>query len=918
MTQRMSDAETTAGEEHPSAPTATINPSVRVVVTAVEKADVDAALSAIRRQAYDHVVDVAVVGSSSSGDGVIAVNSLDSAIASSDPSIDYLWILHSDARPRPDSLAALVREVERHDAGLGASKLLIAGSKDELEAIGSATDVFGEPFSGLDDGEVDQQQYDVVREVSYVQPVSMLVRRDLARGLGGLDPLLPPSASGLDFSQRARMAGGRVIIVPSSEVYHQGKCQLTVQGWRERAGRMRAMLKAYSLLSLAWVLPLALIVNVLDSLLNLLLARWRPLVSFVASVGWNLLHLPSTLASRRRANQIRSVGDEELFRFQTAGSVRLRSIGGEVTTKALSLFDDDQILTRGARRLWSSSGSFGAFIAVFVIVLSARGILFSGVPNGGLSFPFEPPSDALGRFLGGWNEAGLGSPTPVHPATALTGIVSLIWFGSEGAARALLTIGSGAIAIVGMGRLLGRLGMRGSGRYLAGLVVIAGPGTAALVGRGSWTALAAAAFLPWAVRSVFVHPAESERRRWGPIGWAIILGWVIASLSPLLVVVPALGALLWSIQGGKRSRIVLAAATLFGGVVAVNFVNGDPGWLTDPGRRLGLEVNFIWAAALLLAVVPLFNESSRPRRVGSFGAILALGALVLWTSGIGGPGLEEATLVTASLGTAIVAGVALDKLTFRPLPLVSSLGALIILGWSVVSMFGGHLGLPSGDVNDSLVFAESLADDGQARRVLYVSAEQDLVPGESRPGPGYWYRLLDGSGTTNDEVWLPEPRAGDELLEERLTEITTGSNLRPGTLLSEFSIGWIVVDGPETDLDVALANQFDIIPLPLDTEVRIYENPSAIPPAAAESGAAWTKFGAGYTGAVGSDRVILTTNYSPSWGPVGEQDGWWTTVSAREGTAAYSGHVVNIVLGYASIVVLLGAAALVLFARRKA
>ncbi len=906
-----------AGDESTSAPTSTVSPGVRVVVTAVDDADFEAAISAIRRQAYDHVVDVTAIGAPSEIDGVIAMDSLDEAIATSDSSVDYLWIIHSDARPRPDSLAALVREVERPEAGLGASKLLRAGSKDELEAIGSATDVFGEPFSGLDDGEVDQQQYDVVREVSYVQPVSMLVRRDLARGLGSLDPLLPPSASGLDFSQRARLAGGRVIIVPSSEVYHQGKCGLTVQGWRERAGRMRAMLKSYSLLSLAWVLPLALIVNLVDALLNLLLARWRPLVSFLAASGWNLLHLPSTLASRRRANLIRSVGDEELFRFQTAGSVRLRSIGAEVTAKAMQLFDDDQILTRGARRMWSSSGSFGAFIAVLVVVISARGIFFSGVPNMGLSFPFEPPTGALRRIVGGWNESGLGSPTPVHPVTVFTGIISLAWFGAEGAARTLLTIGFGVIAIIGMGRLLGRLGMRGSGRYLAGLVLIAGPGTAALVGRGSWTALGAAALLPWAIRAVFVHPADKEPRRWGLVGWALVLGWSVAALSPLLVLIPVIAVLLWSLQGGKRGRLLLSAATLVGGVVAVNFLNGDPGWLTDSGRRLGIEVNFVWAAALLLAVVPLFNEASRPRRVGNFGAILGLGGLLVWTAGYGGPGLEEAALVTASLGSAIVVGVALDKVVFRPLPLVSALGALVILGWSVVSIFGGHLGLPSGDTNDDLVFAESLADDGQARRVLYVSSVQALVPGESRPGPGYWYRLLDGSGTTNDKVWLPRPRAGDQLLDDRLTAITTGSNLRPGTLLNEFSIGWVVVDGPETDLDLALANQFDIIPVPLDSEVRIYENPTAVPVASSESGDVWTKVGVRYSGDPGSDRVAITTNFSPSWGPDGDADSWWTTVSASTGTAAYSGHTLNMILGYGSILVLLGGLALMVVGRRK-
>ncbi len=896
----------------------TARPRVRVVITAVADADLGAALGSIRRQAYDQVVDVTVVGADEGElDGATAVESLESAIASTDSSVDYLWIVHADARPRPDALASLVREVHRHDAGLGASKLLVAGSKDELEEIGSATDVFGEPFSGLDQGEVDLQQYDVVREVSYVHSVSMLVRRDLARGLGGLDPLLPPSASGLDFSQRARLAGGRVIIVPSSEVYHQGKCRVTVHGWRERAGRMRAMWKAYRPLTLAWVIPIALIVGLLDSILNLFLLRWHPLTSYLASWGWNLLHLPSTILSRRATKSIRSVGDEELFRFQTTGSVQLRDIGIELSGRALALFDEDQALTRGAKRVWLSSGSVGALIALFVLLVAGRGILLSGVPNVGLSFPFEPPTISLQRLLGGWNETGLGSPVPVHPITGFTGIVSLLWFGTEDAARTLLTFGLGVIAIVGMGRLLGRLGVRGSGRYLAGLVAVAGPGTAALTGRGSWSALAAAAILPWALRAVFVHPSESGRNRWSPIGWALLIGWLVASISPVLLVVPILASLLWSIEGGKGTRVLLGLYLSVGGIAAASFISGDPGWVIDSNRRLGVSVNVAWPAAILLASIPLFIESSRHRRVANIGALLGLGSLVIWKLGFGGPGVEEALLVTASTGAAIVTAVALDRFSLTPLRLVSNLGGLIILIWSVSSMLGGNFGLPSGDVNDELIFAETLAPDALPRRVLYVSEDPSLVPGEARPGPGYWYRLMDGGGTTNDEIWLPPLRNGDRLLDDRLTDITTGFNLRPGQELSEFAVGWIVIEGPQTRLDASLANQFDIVPVPFDSSVRIFENPDAVAIALADNGEVWTVDGVGFTGDPDSGRVSLASNYTNGWQPEGGQVSWHLSVAASTGRAGYAGHPLNLALAYASLAVLLGSIVVIALARRS-
>src|SRR5690606_9011486 len=104
--------------------------------------------------------------------------------------------------------------------------------------------------------------------VAFVSSVSMLVRRDLLRGLGGIDQKLAPVAAGLDLSQRVRVAGGRVIVVPSSEVFHDRRCGRGDGGWREQSGRMRAMLKAYRPITLIWMVPLAILTGIADSLIR--------------------------------------------------------------------------------------------------------------------------------------------------------------------------------------------------------------------------------------------------------------------------------------------------------------------------------------------------------------------------------------------------------------------------------------------------------------------------------------------------------------------------------------------------------------------------------------------------------------------------------------------------------------------------
>ncbi len=892
-------------------------PRVKVIVTLVEGADHEAALATVDRQVYDGIHEVVVIGEAN-GDlptGVGRIRSLEEAIAVTGHEVDYLWILHSDARPRPDALAALVAEVDRNDASLGGSKLLLAGTRDELESIGSATDVFGDPFSGLDEGEIDLQQYDVVREVAFVSSVSMLVRRDLAQGLRGLDELLEPVAAGLDFSQRVRLAGGRVITVPSSEVYHQARCEERGAGWREEAGRLRAMLKAYRPVTLLWVVPFDLLVSLLDSLANLLLFRWRVGARHAMSWLWNIWNLPSTIAERRRFRQVRAHGDEELFRFQSRGSVRLREVGSELTDRILSIFDDDQALARGTRRVWSSPGIWGAVLAAVVVVGASWSLFFAGVPNSGFSFPFEPPTVALDRFLAGWNDSGLGSADAVHPAVGFTSLISFVWFGTEGAARTIVTIVFAVTAVLGMGRLAGRLGFRGPGRYLSGLVILAGPGTALIVGAGSWLALGAAAFLPWAVRSVILHPDDRGKSWLTHIGWALLWTILLTAVSPVLGIVPLGAALLWRLVGGSRSSLRLGLASILAGVVAVGFVYDDQGWLLDVDRRLGLTVPDWWPVLIAVAAIPLMLIEGRTRRLAFFGAVVGLGGLLLVRAPFGGPGLEEASLVMGSFGSAIVVAAALDRLSIEPRRLLASLSAAAILLLSVYALFDGRLGLPPGDVNDRLAFASTLADQGSPGRVLVVSADRSLIPGEARPGPGLWYRTLDGQGTTIDEVWLPEPQPGDQQLHGAIQRIASGAELRPGRLLAEFSIAWVVVNGEESPLDSILASQLDLLPIPLATGSQVLENPDAEPLAEVTEGVVWQRDGTGFAGAPAGERASLRVSYSDGWSPQPELVDWFTTVAAADGSAAFAAGGYLRLAPYLALGLLLGAFGLVVWGK---
>ena len=175
-------------------------PTVVAAVLAHDNTDVSDTIAQVRAQVYE-TERIVVVGSGSTGRhaadgaGVEWMSTVPNLLGSIDSGVTHLWLLYAGALPRPDALEALVLEGERSDAAVAGSKLVHADDPERLIAVGIATDVFDVPYLGLDEDEIDAGQYDVVRDVAAVAGVSMLIRRDLARGVGGPDPKMPPEAA---------------------------------------------------------------------------------------------------------------------------------------------------------------------------------------------------------------------------------------------------------------------------------------------------------------------------------------------------------------------------------------------------------------------------------------------------------------------------------------------------------------------------------------------------------------------------------------------------------------------------------------------------------------------------------------------------------------------------------------------------
>lgn len=895
------------------APSAPGPVSVVAVVSVVAGVDPQDTLDAVGHQSLPPT-EVRLIGSSESEapTGVVLSGDLEEVVAGLDASVDYVWILHGDAQPRPDALSALVAESERFEASLAGSKLLVGGTDDTLESVGSATDAFGEPYSGLDEGEVDLEQYDVVRDVAFVSSVSMLVRRDLLRGMRGLDPALAPVAAGLDLSQRVRIAGGRVIVVPSSEVYHHRRCGRGDGGWREQSGRMRAMLKAYRPITLAWMIPFAFLVGIADSLGSLLLGRWRQIPRYLLTWGWNLVHLPSTVGLRRHLARVRQVGDEELFRYQVRGSVRLRQVGAELSDRILAMFDDDRAVTRRATEVWNSPATWALLATLLIVSVGVRTVFLSGMPTTGFSLPFESdPLAALSRFAGGWNRAGLGTDAPVLPATGVAAVWQMVMLGEAGLARSLLTVAAFVAGVFGIGRLSSRLGVGGPWGYLAAVPLLFGLPASYLGAGGRWPALIALALLPAALATV-VGPRHSSRREWwGMVGRSAATIALVSAFVPWLAPVPLLFALAVKVAGRFPSRPLVALVGLSGGLIGLPYALSRSEHLVD-GVSMAVDLELL--PFVVLTTTVLLGMVAGSWRASALTGVLAFGGLT--AARVLGPDLQEAALAVAAVGTGLaVAGAGKVRDTRNLATTIATVAAAALVVVSMAGLAGGRAGLgPDVWGEDEIGFME-MAPSGVERSLL-IAPGPEMLPGEARPGPGFWYRVVDAGRPTLDQAVLGRSSAGDQALDAVVTDLAAGATLSPGAALSEFGIRWVVAVGDSAAaLSPALDAQVDLVPLPLAEGISVYENPDARSVAETDAGLRWEREGDVYGGEASNDRVRLAIQGDDRWGPDWQAEDWWGSVSGSSGTARFAGSALERILVIGGAMILLAGIGLALWGR---
>ena len=701
----------------------------------------------------------------------------------------FLLICHDDVVLDPDAVQVMVGEAYRSNAAIVGPKLVDADDPQILLEVGRAIDRLGGAHTGIEPGELDQEQHDGVRDVFYVSSAAMLVRADLFRELDGFDPATFPGSEDLDLCWRSRLAGARVMVAPDARArHHEAVMQRSADDVPSVAAvaqaRVRVLLTSYSRASLAYVVPVGLAVSLLEAIVLLPTRRRREANAAFSAWWWNVLRFGRVRRARRLAQARRAIHDRDVRELQVGAGARVSAFLAHrhADERIQSLGERGRNLIEVFADAMRTPAAYALLAAIVVLVFGSRDLFSNGVPAVGDIVPWPGVKALVAEFTSVWRHTGLGSTAQAPPALALMAGLGTVLLGGVGFAQSLLVAGAFVLGGTGAYRLA-RAISGPAASAAAALVYVFVPVPRNAIATGRLGPLMLYATLPFLVvilvRVARFSGVQGSSRR-PLVGLALATAFA-ASFAPLAVVAPLVVALAW----------LLSAALVGEGMACL--------------RALGAALVAAIGAGVLLApwTATLFGASDDLAAIGvRFRPQLGLAEVLRFETGPAGAGIAPwGLLLAAALALVLARGM---------------MFAWAVRAWMLIVIGVAAVWLPSRLAPDTAVLAPeaglSLAALGVA---LAAAIAVGAVPirrsipddraGEEFPGEGLSSEeMLQWSGATTRPVGLRERLAGTEVGRRAIVVVAV-----VGVVLGGFGFIGDSFDGrwgaPEEDWVEALA-----------------------------------------------------------------------------------------------------------------
>jgi GT2 family glycosyltransferase len=444
---------------------------------------------------------------------------------------DYFLFLHDDAGMEPECVSRMVAAGLETGADLIGGKGVSWEQPNVLLEVGMSADQLCYPFTGLEEGEIDQGQHDTRRETLFVTSACCLVSRTLFERCGAWDGAYFAFGEDLDLCLRARLAGLRVIVEPAARFRHavglasglRDAVPASAIRFYTRRNRLRTIVKTAATFRMWLLLPLYFSVISAEIVALSALRRFEEIPPYLRAVASFVRSLPGVLRRRTAVQKRREVRDRQIRRLMVRDSHRVRVFAerrlrewgggtiqlGERTLSKLAPARLKSLLYAWLGRPSTIAGS----LVVLALFFSVRHALIGEPLASGTLWPFPTPIRQLLRdYVSGWRDVGLGTAAAAPPALPILWIVGVISFGNARLAQAVLLLGLLALGLAGIHRFAARRTISPWAR----LAAVAAYALAPVVGRaasaGDLSALALFAGVPYllliGLRMLGPTPAE--------------------------------------------------------------------------------------------------------------------------------------------------------------------------------------------------------------------------------------------------------------------------------------------------------------------------------------------------------------------------------------------------------------------------
>jgi GT2 family glycosyltransferase len=411
----------------------------------------------------------------------------------------FFCFLHDDVALDPSAIRLLVEELYRSNAGIVGPKLVSWDDSGVLQHVGIGVDRFGETDTFVEEGEVDQEQHDAVRDVFALPSACLMIRADLFRAIAGFDTAIDFYGDDVDLCWRAHLGGARVIVVPAARARHREALPERRPDLRPALLQARHRMRSIATLSGARRLPVLIfqliLVTLSELVVGLLSGKPREAWASLRAMFGLIPRLPAIVKRRRDVRALRRVPDGEIAGLQLRGSAR---VSAYLRSRDMRPSRGESSIERRWRQTAGSAPMLG-WVCVIVAVLFGSRHLFSGIPRFGefLQLPSSPRA-MLTDYRSGWWGHGLGATTPVPTGVALTALASTFTLFHMGLLQTVGVLGLLLVGYLGIWRLAS-LFPTARARIAALVVYAAVPLPSQLLSSGRWGALACYATVPWVI-----------------------------------------------------------------------------------------------------------------------------------------------------------------------------------------------------------------------------------------------------------------------------------------------------------------------------------------------------------------------------------------------------------------------------------